>query len=707
MVNIYKKISLQGSILDIVCADEFCLSIDAAYRFYTFSLPEFSLISQLSLGKNFETPHRHANSFKASTMGFLNIPIMGTEKSVLLKTTPKVEKIMVNSWHEGDIESAAFSHDGKMLATGGTDGKVFVFDTKSKNLIFSLPPRGEYISDISFSKSNDLIAASSYDKFTIIYSTVQNKILNVIKLHDVTERAVFCNNDTLLYMVSRNGRSILYDLVGKSIISQEAHFSKWPSCIAISPDDKYAIVGTRGDRLYVIRLEDNQKMLDLPLEYNGCSSVSIFKNTLAAGFIDGTLVLIDYNNGEEKLVSAIGDLDFKSARKIIQENIFLTIHPSTKVFDEHWKGYLARAIERLNNNEIDEAVDIVEPFLFDPQKQKDFESYLKQQGPVKNFLDAITGKDYQKAYKMASLNSFLKKTTYYQDLEGIWVKTFNIAKRLLEENPVMNRKKAEVVLKPFSNTEKKDIIFQLLKNTKVFIQADQYIKEQKLKEYFKLTEKFFFLKDSDLYEKVVNMGQRLIAQFLEYEKEHKYEEATELAKKIMIFPMYQKIITEKINMMNARTTFIDAVTNGDDQLAFRLLEKNESLKSLPQFQELQKKFETVFEAARQYAFSGEPKSALLKMSSVRNISFWREKVASIMKISYLNEMRIYAKDREVNWDLTFKRYIKRYGKDAELKKIAKEMNKYELLEAIEESGSSEGYKSSEFVDYIVVHKGDA
>lgn len=681
--------------------------IDASYRFYIFSLPDFSLISQSSLGKEFKPPHRHANSFKISEYGLLNVPIIGTEKSVLIETSGKIQKLMVNSWHEGDLESAAFSHDGKMLATGGTDGKVFVFDTKHRSLIFSLPPRSEYISDIAFSKNDSTIAVSGYDKFTVFYSTVQNRTIDTLKLQDVAERAVFFKNDTQLYIISRNGRGIVYDLLTKSTISSEAHFSKWPSSIVLTKDEKYAIVGTRGELLYVIRLEDNQKLLDLKFEYQGFSSLEIFDNTLVAGFTDGTILLIDYNSGEDRLVESIEKLDFKSARKVMDENVFLTIHPSTKAFDEHWKEYLNKAVTFLNKNEIDKAVEIVEPFLFDPQKQKEFEFYLKQQGPIKQFIDAIASKEYQKAYEMANLNTFLRKTTYFKKLETIWAKTFNMCKHLLEEDAIINRKKVEMALKPFSSTEKKEIIFQLLKNTDVFIQADRYIKEQRFGEYFKLTRKFFFLKDSDLYEKVVNMGRKLMDLFLQYEKEQKYEEAAELAKKIAVFPMFAKSITEKMNAINIKSAFIEAVEKGDDTLAFRLLDRNESLKTLPQFQELQKRFEVVFDAAKQHAFSGEPKSALLKMAELKDIPFWRDKVASIMKVAYINEMKIYAKDRDVNWEMTFKRYMKRFGKDAELRKIAKDMNKLEILDAIDDSGESEGYKIRELVEYIVIHKGEA
>lgn len=707
MIKILKKINLDDAVLDITHIDSTSIVLDASYKLYLFSLPGFSLKGQKSLGKDFEKPHRHANSFKSSKTGLLNIPIIGTERSVLLSTGAKIEKIMVNSWHEGDIESAAFSKDGTLLATGGTDGKVFVFDTKNRQLIFSVPPRGEYISDITFGSNGDLMASSSYDKFTTLYSIIQNKVVVTFKQTEVIERAAFFHNDTMLYMISRSGRSILYDIIKKETVSQEAHFSKWPSAIAVTQDEKYAIVGTRGDRLYVIRLEDNTKMLELGFEYSGFSALDIYKTNLIAGFIDGMMVVVDYNNGEENLKAAIDSLDFKAARKIIEDNVFLTIHPSVKAFDEHWKEYLDKAVKKLNENNIEEAVEITEPFLFDPKKQGEFEFYLKQQGPVKQFMDIVAAKDYAKAYEMVNLNSFLKKTTYYTDLEDQWNKTFNLAKKLLEEDPVMNHKKVEMVFKPFATTPKKDIIYQLMKNTNVFIQADKYIKEQKFKEYFNLTEKFFFLKEGLLYEKVTNMGQKLMDRYHELEKKQDYEAATELAKKIIIFPMFKKQVTERLNALNAKSSFIDAVANKDNTLAFRLVEKNESLKALPQFKDLQSRFENVFNEAKQHAFVGEPKSALLKLGDVKELSFWRDKVASIMKLAYLNEMKIFAKDREVNWDLTLKRYIRRYGKDAELRKIMKDMNKLEILEAIEDSGSSEGYKNAELVDYIVVHKGDA
>jgi hypothetical protein len=706
MIKILKKISLQDGILNIKPTTNGCIVLDSSYKLYRFKLPDVSLSGQTKLLKTFEPPHKHANNFSISKQALVSLPILGTEKSILISTAPKIEKLMINSWHDGDIESSAFSHDGKLLATGGTDGKVFVFDVKSKKLLFSLPPRGEYISDIAFSKSGEYIAASSYDKFTVIYSTLQNKIKDVFKQHDVVERATFFDNDTKIYLISRNGRSIIYDLIKKSTTSNESHFAKWPSSLCITESEDYALVGTRGNLFYLVRLEDNAKMLDLKFDYVGFSAMSSFKTTVMMGFTEGTFIVVDYNNGEEALEEAIGKLDFKEARKIIEENVFLTIHPATKAFDEHWDEYLQKAIKLLNDNQTEEAVELVDPFLFDPKKKKDFDFYLMQKGPVKQFMDAIEAKEYAKAYEMVSLNKFLMKTSAYEELEKQWSKAFAAAKKLLEEDATLNRKKVEMVFKPFENTSKKDLIFQLLKNTNVFVQADEYIKKQKFKEYFALTEKFFFLKETDLYEKVSNFGQKLLEQFAELEKAQKFEEAEELAKKIMIFPMYKKSITERLNAIRSKAAFIEAVEKENNDLAFKLIEKNESLKGLQQFKELQARFEEQFDQAKVQAFNGEPKRVLLELKGLKEIGFWREKIGSLMKIAYLNEINNFIKDDDVNWDLTLKRYIKRFSKDSEIRKIMSDAGKVSFLDDIEDSGSSEGYKNSEFVDYIVVHKGE-
>ncbi|MFP4332141.1 MAG: hypothetical protein ACLFQJ_02470 [Campylobacterales bacterium] len=707
MIKILKKVSLQDGILGIKATTNGCIVLDSSYKLYKFKLPDISLSGQTKLLKTFEPPHKHANNFSISKNALISLPLLGTEKSVLIKISPKIEKLMVNTWHDGDVESSAFSKDGSLLATGGTDGKVFVFDVKRTKLLFSLPPRGEYISNITFSSSGEFVVASSYDKFTVIYSTLQNKVKDVFKQHDVVERASFFDNDTKLYLVSRNGRSIIYDLIKKSTISNESHFAKWPSTVCITECEQYALVGTRGNIFYLIRLEDNAKMLDLKFDYMGFSALSNFKTTIMMGFTEGTFLVVDYNNGEDDLKEAIDKLDFKEARKIIEENVFLTIHPATKAFDEHWDEYLQKAIKLLNDNKTEEAIEVVDPFLFDPKKKKDFDFYLMQKGPVKQFMDAINAKEYAKAYEMVSLNKFLMKTSAYDELERHWAKAFATAKKLLEEDPTLNRKKVEMVFKPFENTCKKDLIFQLLKNTNVFIQADEYIKKQKFKEYFALTEKFFFLKETDLYEKVSNFGQKLLDQFGELEKAQQFEEAEELAKKIMIFPMYKKSIAERINSIKSKAAFIEAVEKGNNDLAFKLVEKNESLKGLPQFKELQARFEPQFEQAKVQAFNGEPKRVLLELKGIKEIDFWREKIGSLMKIAYLNEINNFIKDDDVNWDLTLKRYIKRFSKDSEIRKIMSDAGKISLLDDIDDNGSSEGYKNSEFVDYIVVHKGES
>lgn len=205
-------------------------------------------------------------------------------------------------------------------------------------------------------------------------------------------------------LVCRNNASIIFSLKEGKIISQEYPFAFWPTSIAITEEENYALVGTRSDMLYVLSLKDNSKAMEINNEHAGTASLAFSHGHLYIGSIDGALLIIDYNEGREELESSLQKKDYKSAREAINKNVFLSIHPLTKIFDEVWPEILNEAIALLNENEIEKAVELTAPFVVNESKKNEFDFYLSQKEGVKTFLELVNKKRFHQSLRDAKDN---------------------------------------------------------------------------------------------------------------------------------------------------------------------------------------------------------------------------------------------------------------------------------------------------------------
>ncbi len=700
--ELYSIFNVNGSVLALQQSGAVFLCVDSSYCVSVYDMENLTLQTSTVVSKDAQTPHRHSNACSISPNKLLCIPLIGNKEGLILQYDEKFKRRGQITEHESDIESSVFSPNGRYCVTGGQDGKVFIYDTERFLAIGSLIPRADYIYTLHFSKDSELLACGGFDKSVVVFDMVQNKRRCTIPTPDVVEEMSFCDNNQKLYMILRNGASFLYDVIKKETVSIENLFSMWPSALAISPDERFAVVGARGDSIYIVNLHSNMRMLEFKIELPGVSKIYFHNHLLFLGATDGNVFVIEYQKGEKELEEAVKNKKYRIARDMIENNLFLSIHPLMKVFDEDWPEILDKAIELLNNKQINEAVELVNPFIYDQTKAREFDFYLMQQEPVRKFAELTKNKEYIKAYDMTVTTKFLVNTFTYTELENAWNKAFMQAKKLLEENPTLNIKKADSILKPFESSVKKELIAQLLKNCSVFSQAENLIKARNFSGYFSLINQYGFLRDTELFKKVSILGDRNMAEMLALEQEGQFERAEELAKFLQVFPSLKRSCTERLIIIQQKRRLLTAIEIDNITQAYAIVEEYKILRSMPQFREFTQKFEIVFEKAKNHALSGHPKSTLQTFGEYVQIPFWIDRIASLLKTAYIHEIENKIHDGGINWTLTLHRFIERFGKDDMLQALVHKYGLEAELESINEEGNYVGYRTFKFVDEIVI-----
>jgi WD40 repeat protein len=697
MINVLKSAKTPTGIIDLEINEDYVLAVDSKYNVYYFDKKSLSMFKSLNVVSKYEPIHSFSKAFAISKNGLINLSLTMNKNDLLLgHNDGKLQKKAILTNHEQEVESSSFSKNDKLLATGGQDGRVFVYDLNHLKIITSLDIQSDYVGNIVFSDDSSLMLTSCFNKSNIIFDLDRNIKFRTVMTNDVVEDARFFDSNRQLYMVTRGGQSIIYSLKDKKTISTENLFTHWPTAIALTPDDKYAIVGTRSSMMYAVRLEDNVVMFTASLESTGATTIKFLGKNIIFGFSDGTVKMVDYCNNTEELEVQIKIKNFQKAKDMFNANKFLTLTPLIDKFNAGWDGVLKRVIDLISKNEVDAAIKISKPFVDDPAKAEELNFYLSQKEQVGKLIELIEQKDFVSAFTLVEKYSYLKELSLYDKLEIFWQKTFSKAKSMLEENATYNKAKVTNLLKPFQRVKSKDqIIRNLLTNTDKFTQAEETVKRQEFATYFAMISKFEFLADTELHKKVLRLGERLHQQILAMMQQSKFEDAKGVLETLKMFKPYKQEAEKLSKEIMYNMDFKKAIENKNVTQAYIVAENYPDIKLLPEFQQLDTEFKTKVESCKKLAYAGKAAKVLETLDSYTEIDYTLDKVASLMKIAYLKEIEISNGSNMYSWKATVDNYLAMFNYDITLKQALEKIDKAEYVEDMEEEGliTEPGYRT--------------
>lgn len=691
-INIITSVKVSQSPIFATKLKDYLCVLDNAYNVYFLHPDTYRVLNTTCFAKEAPPLHRHSKLLSMSSKNDICLILDKSQKiNILSFTEGKFVKKSSFSWHETQVECSAFSPNGEFFASGGGDGRVIVHDTKNYEIRLVLDRRSDYISQVSFSDDSALVCASSFDKITMVFDIDRAKMHCAFELEDIVERAMFFDGSSKLFFVTRGGSCGIYDLQEKSQVSFLHHFSSWPISLKKTDDEKFVVVGTKSERLYVINLADNSVALNVKLDNpSGVASLDIKNGKLSIGFTDGFIYVVDFNYGVDELEVYLKTKDYQRASAMLKKNCFLAIYPSlSERFDEGWKELLPRVLTMITKNMIDTACRVAKPFLDNEKRAAEFEFYLSQGGEVSQFLDALESKDFTKAYALALSSQYLTKLSAYKNLEDYWYKCFAQAKKLLAEDAGLNKTKAQELLKPFAQVEdKKNSIVNLLTNSAKFKDAEVAIRAKDFKAYFSLCDRYSFLKDTDIYKKTLLLAESVLEKIMAFEKENKLAEALSATEMLKSFTPYEKAATERINFIKTKQQFMEAFNGRKDSLflsrAYELAAKSELLQNTKEFQIMYDEFKALLSSVEASIHAMKPYKALSMFGAYNGVDYWRNKISQTLRVVYMDEIKSKQEQKDPNVIKAVEAFTKLFGKDIEMESFCKSIGAGEFYSGLKD-----------------------
>jgi hypothetical protein len=299
------------------------------------------------------------------------------------------------------------------------------------------------------------------DSVGIIWNMHNSKIIKRVEgIHDDVERIITNDEGTLLFLGTKLGYILVYDL------------------------KTYELIDRRFIKL-------NEAITSL--------SFIAKKNALVLGTKSGMLRMYDIYDGESKIKELLLDKNYKEVELFVKDKQLLKYTPTYQSIVTLWEKTLKVAKDFLGKNDRAKALQIFAPFMSIPSKKQAVEKLLEEYQEFEKFMMFVSTSKYSLAYSLANKYPIYKETLVYKSMETRWKKSFLLAQKILLQTKSID--KVKEIFAPYRGiSEKTKLIQGLLMNASVHNRFKSTLIKKDYRSCFLLIKQHSFLKEYKEYD---------------------------------------------------------------------------------------------------------------------------------------------------------------------------------------------------------------
>ena len=207
----------------------------------------------------------------------------------------------------GAVTSAAFSPDGKIIATGDLRGSVKLWDTASQKEVTTVKAHATIVSSLAFAPDGQTLATASHDQTAKVWDVATGRLMLTLTGHDNRLYAVAFSPDGLRVATgSYDTTARLWDTrSGRELATLKGH-SKPILCIAFSPDGKTLATGSADSTVKFWDAINGLEKATFSGHAGHVNSLAFSRDgkRLATGGDDGVVRLWDASGGQQVIALA-------------------------------------------------------------------------------------------------------------------------------------------------------------------------------------------------------------------------------------------------------------------------------------------------------------------------------------------------------------------------------------------------------------------
>ncbi len=636
---VHKLQTIRGDKLGVVGTDN---------SFRVFSIREYKLLGgfKTTVPRN---PVTLANADLSSNGAFVSF-YEQTEKFQCVYYTKTKKQLYGLKKHQGEVESCAFNPKGTHLVTGGADGKVYLWGMKNGKLAGVLPPHSDYVSTAAFSDNGQWLATGSYDR-TINVTNVSsmNQTLALKGHKEAVTHMAFLSKHRLI-AADKSGEIVLWRYLQEKVLKRLPKMLAEITAMRLSDDERFLFAVDKTRRVSVYDMRTFEQVVPELLKVKSlCFCVEYFSENklLVFGLESGDILFFDLEEQERELSYLVGAKKYDKAYEMIEANPLLRYSEAYEMLEQEWEFNIETATTLLQMGKKKEAKALLDPFQTNADKRIFIQNLLKDFAAFEKFKHAVEHRKHPLAYSVVAQNPALEKTKYYRKMEQEWDKTLSRVKEIIGHKN--GEEQAHKLFTPFKGIASKAKVMQtIFEEKQVLTLFQKKIAENSYQEAIKLATKFPFLQNFKEYDKLFVIAERMESQAYRFLEEGKYSKVMQLCDSLEAFPDKGETVAQLKEQATVYAQTMELYASKKFAKLYKMLEQYPFLEETDMFKRMERSWQKRVLEGEKYAARAEVEKIISIFEPFFFIEVKVPKVASLLKVAYLNQIENEAAEEKVS-----------------------------------------------------------
>lgn len=551
-------------------------------------------------------------------------------------------------WHKGNVETVAFDFQNKYLATGGQDGKAFIWSMQTGRMVNALPHHADFVTAMAFTKNGTRIATGGYDKKVIISNLYSmKKSISIAGSHTNCIKFLYFISHNRLVSIDKDGVIVVSDYATGRTIKTLKKTASEPVAVTFIFNFHFMLVACKDDNIYLYDMEDYKQLQHdyLRIEEGIAEFAYIFdQGIFAIGTLRGAVILYNMKNDEEELKGALEQKNYEEAYRIFRENPIMVYSETYKLLEKIWEETSQKASSLLEVGDIDGAKLVFQPFIKVPGKNSYIKNILNDYVEFKKFKALVETKKYQLAHSLLLKYPSYKDTEVYQTMEKDWKQRVEKARAIITKNLPNSDELINNLFADFRGISQKAIIIKsIITDKNALTLFNNKFREKAFADCFRLAEKYVFIKELIEYSKLLQYEDVLYNKMKKALNASEYKNTLEYAKHLTQFTTYKDEADDILKHIEATIIFRTLYQEKDYNEMLKLIAKYPFLEYLEEYEAFNKDWYESVVVAEANVAKGNIKSILSVFSKYVGIDERLDAIGHILSAGYIQQLNFLAK----------------------------------------------------------------